>query len=350
MSEGVNVARTVANELDSARFDPLLVRAVAKNVGASLDMLLTRIEALVSRDRSAVTLMGPSATPQQVVNGSLASCLYHCWSRLARLGDEHAESVVAVVDPSIKNIHQAYQRLVDPILLAIRRELGAIIARLHRIDLSKPADPMAGMSGASLYMKDLVEKLAFIKAEVLSKFNVGDAGREWVLSVVKFVIRTFVLHVSIAKPLGESGKLQLTSDMTDLEFALSAFLGEGPQRAGSLESVGDDYRTLRAMRPLLFLDNAQLTSPKQTAGLPSLIVLHHIIVRSPVPLPHSLHGWQEAAYVRWVEEHTEKEAWTLIETGLTRWEMIEESESERNAGAEYVELARTVLANAARRL
>ncbi|KAJ7209565.1 Golgi transport complex subunit 5-domain-containing protein [Mycena pura] len=350
MSEGVNIARTVANELDSARFDPLLVRAVAKNVGASLDMLLTRIDALVSRDRSAVTLMGPSATPQQVVNGSLASCLYHCWSRLARLGDEHAESVVAVVDPSIKNIHQAYQRLVDPILLAIRRELGAIIARLHRIDLSKPADPMAGMSGASLYMKDLVEKLAFIKAEVLSKFNVGDAGREWVLSVVKFVIRTFVLHVSIAKPLGESGKLQLTSDMTDLEFALSAFLGEGPQRAGSLESVGDDYRTLRAMRPLLFLDNAQLTSPKQTAGLPSLIVLHHIIVRSPVPLPHSLHGWQEAAYVRWVEEHTEKEAWTLIETGLTRWEMIEESESERNAGAEYVELARTVLANAARRL
>ena len=85
------------------------------------------------------------------------------------------------ISPSIyiQNIHQAYQRLVDPILLAIRRELGAIIARLHRIDLSKPADPMAGMSGASLYMKDLVEKLAFIKAEVLSKFNVGDAGREW---------------------------------------------------------------------------------------------------------------------------------------------------------------------------
>ncbi|KAJ7782875.1 Golgi transport complex subunit 5-domain-containing protein [Mycena metata] len=349
MNDGVNIARTVANELDSARFDPLLVRSVAKNVGTSLDMLLSRLDGLVSRDRSAVTLMGPSATPQQVSNGSLASCLYHCWSRLEKLGDEHAENVVVVIKPSIQNIHQAYQRLVDPVLVAIRRELSAIIAKLHRIDFSKPADPMAGMSGASFYMKDLVDKLSFIKLEILSKFSVGDAGREWVISIVKFVIRTFVLHVSIAKPLGESGKLQLTSDMTELEFALSAFLVENAQskRGGSLESVGDDYRILRAMRPLLFLDNAQLASQKHTAGLPPLIVLHHILVRSPVPLPHSLHGWQEAEYVRWVDEHSEEEAWTLIEGGLSHWEKIE---TEPDAGAEYVELGRTVLLNAGTRV
>ncbi|KAJ7497111.1 Golgi transport complex subunit 5-domain-containing protein [Mycena latifolia] len=347
MSEGINIARTVANELDSARFDPLLVRSVAKNVGTCLDMLLSRVDGLISRDRPAVTLMGPSATPQQVSNAQLASCLYHCWTRVEKLGDEHAENVVVVVKPSLQNIRQAYQRLVDPVLLAIRRELGAIIARLHRIDLSKPADPMAGMSGASFYMKDLVDKLSFIKAEILSKFSVGEAGREWVNSIVKFVIRTFVLHVSIAKPLGESGKLQLTSDMTELEFALSAFLVENAQskRGGSLETVGDDYRILRAMRPLLFLDNAQLAIPKHTAGLPPLIVLHHILVRSPVPLPHSLHGWQEAEYVRWVDEHSEEEAWTLVEGGLSHWEKIEESGGN---GVEYVELARTVLHNAAR--
>ena len=65
-----------------------------------------------------------------------------------------------------------------------------------------------------------------------------------------FVIRIFVLHVSIAKPLGESGKLQLTSDMTELEFALSSFLVDNTQgkRGGDLESVGDDYKMLRAMR------------------------------------------------------------------------------------------------------
>ena len=124
------------------------------------------------------------------------------------------------------------------------------------------------MGGASTYMKDLGEKLNFIKSEVLAKFNVGETSREWLVMrsplsvlkliyhrrtnvIVKYVIRTFVLNASIAKPLGEGGKLQLTSDMTELEFALSAFMSEvGSQskHGVKLDVIGDDYRTLRAMR------------------------------------------------------------------------------------------------------
>ena len=69
---------------------------------------------------------------------------------------------------------------------------------------------------------------------------------------MKYVIRTFVLHVSITKPLGETGKLQLTSDMTELEFALSSFMTDKnqPRRrsGGDWTAVADDYRALRAMR------------------------------------------------------------------------------------------------------
>jgi len=122
------------------------------------------------------------------------------------------------------------------------------------------------MGGPSVYMKDLVEKLAFVKTEVYGKFSIGEAGRTWfVISVslqslahdffrlkeiVSFVIRNFVLHASIARPLTETGKLQLTSDMTELEFGLSAFMIDNPQskRGGNLESIGEDYRALRAMR------------------------------------------------------------------------------------------------------
>ena len=69
----------------------------------------------------------------------------------------------------------------------------------------------------------------------------------------KFVVRTFVTSTSIARPLGEGGKLQLTSDMTEREFALSAFLSEGGQanKRGSgvkLDVLGEEYRALRAMR------------------------------------------------------------------------------------------------------
>jgi hypothetical protein len=47
MNEGINIARTVANELDSARFDPLLIKAVAKNAASSLEMMLSRVDGLV---------------------------------------------------------------------------------------------------------------------------------------------------------------------------------------------------------------------------------------------------------------------------------------------------------------
>jgi hypothetical protein len=73
-----------------------------------------------------------------------------------------------------------------------------------------------------------------------------------IISIVQYVIRTFVLHVSIAKPLGESGKLQLTSDMTELEFALGAFMVDSTQghrrSGGDWTAIAGDYRALRAMR------------------------------------------------------------------------------------------------------
>ncbi|SJK97285.1 uncharacterized protein ARMOST_00536 [Armillaria ostoyae] len=347
MQEGINIARTVANELDSARFDPLLVKSVAKSATASIDMIVSRLDGSVSRDRSSVTLVGPSATPQQAINGSLATFLYHTWLRLSQLGEEQKEAVFNIIKPSVDNLHAAYERIVNPLLTAIRRELGAIISKMHRFDFGRSADLMAGMGGTSLYMKDLVEKLAYIKTEIFSKFGIGDEKRTWIMSLVQYIIKTFVLHVSIVKPLGEAGKLQLTSDMTELEFALSAFLVESPQekRGGNLESVGPEYKMLRAMRPLLFLENSQLVLSQYTAGLPPLIVLHHILVRSPIPLPHSLHGWQEAEYVRWVDEHTEEEAWTLVDGGLSHWERTTESEgSEKEDAMQYVNLARKVLA------
>lgn len=138
--------------------------------------------------------------------------------------------------------------------------------------------------------------------------------------------------------------------MTELEFSLGAFLSEGGSKGkrgagGGLDAAGSEYRVLRALRPLLFLETARLAEPAATAGLPPLVVLHHILVRAPIPLPHALHGWQPSEYVRWVEEHSEEEALTLIDGGLRHWEKTSEVEG-RDPSAEFLLLTRTVLANA----
>jgi len=350
MSEGVNVARTIAGELDAAKFDPILVAGVAQKAQSSLEMLLARIDPMVVRDRWATSLLGPVCTPQMAQNAHLASFLYNCWLGLNKLDDGYSANVLSLLKSVKEEINRAYSRIVDPLLLAIRRDLGAIIAKLHKLDLSKGIDASAsGHGGASTYMKDLIERINFIKTEVLSRFSVGDASREWSTDIVKNVLKTFVLHASIAKPLGESGMLQLTSDMTELEFALSAFITEGGKRGVSLEVIGDDYRALRAMRPLLFLENKKLASTEHTAGLPPLIVLHHILVRSPIPLPHALHGWQESEYVRWVEEHSEMDALMLIDGVLAHWEKMHEAPTaEFGTSKEYLDLARAVISHVAK--
>lgn len=120
-------------------------------------------------------------------------------------------------------------------------------------------------------MQDLIDKLAYVKAELLGQMSMGEAMREWlvlsfrdyaglcctelisrVLQLAGYTIRAFLLHASIARPLGESGKLKLTSDMTELEMCLASLLTTGQiqgQRGGTkLEKIGDDYLALRAFR------------------------------------------------------------------------------------------------------
>ncbi|KAI0036874.1 Golgi transport complex subunit 5-domain-containing protein [Vararia minispora EC-137] len=350
LTEGINISRTVANELDSAKFDPLLLRAVASSIKTSLDGLLSRFDGLVSRDRSANTVSGPTATPQLISNAALATFAYSCSSRLNKLEEEYPDTVYSSLSLSVKQLQIAYERVVDPLLGAIKRELSAIIAKIHVPSTVRDADSME-MGGSSPYVKELTEKLNFIKTEILCRFNIEDVTREWTITIVRYIIKIFVLHASIVKPLDEARKLQLTNDMTELEFSLSSFLIQSPlaKRGGSLDVIGEDYKTLRAMRPLLFLDNQVLASSEHTMGLSPLIVLHHILVRSPISLPHALHGWLETEYVRWLEEHSEEEALTLIDGGLMRWESVTESEgTDPSSAVEYVQLARAVLANARR--
>lgn len=48
MTEGITIGRAVANELDAAKFDPLLSKAVAKGMVTSLEHMISRWSNLVS--------------------------------------------------------------------------------------------------------------------------------------------------------------------------------------------------------------------------------------------------------------------------------------------------------------
>lgn len=60
-------------------------------------------------------------TPQQIVNGQVAMCLYHCWTKLEKVGEEHTESAAALVRPGVKVFIFSYAKHQSLIVTTLRR-------------------------------------------------------------------------------------------------------------------------------------------------------------------------------------------------------------------------------------
>ena len=61
---------------------------------------------------------------------------------------------------------------------------------MHRVDFAKSVDPMSGMgmgmnggSGGSPYIKDLADRLTFLRTEILGRFDTGVMRDEWRVAV-----------------------------------------------------------------------------------------------------------------------------------------------------------------------
>lgn len=74
-TEGINIARAIANEFDAARFDPLLVVNVTKNAVSTLELMLSRVDALVSR-----MLFSKATLISQFLGCDRQSFCKPCWS------------------------------------------------------------------------------------------------------------------------------------------------------------------------------------------------------------------------------------------------------------------------------
>ena len=105
---------------------------------------------------------------------------------------------------------------------------------------------------------------------------------------------------------------------------------------------------------LLFADLSALTNPVETVHLPPLIVLHHIVVLSPLLLPHQVHQWSEAEYLLWLQKHDDQgEQLGLLEKAIDEQlgskklkDVAKVDEIGADEEEKYVKLCREVLANA----
>lgn len=85
------------------------------------------------------------------------------------------------MNPLEQTMREHYERVVDPVLSAVKRDCGAILATLHRLDFGR-GGPAIGGGGASVYMEELIAKLNFVKQEILERHAGMDVVRKWCVS------------------------------------------------------------------------------------------------------------------------------------------------------------------------
>lgn len=84
---------------------------MAKHVATALEMMETRADALVNRDRQALVLgsvgstgpgSGAVATREQIVNAGVGSCVWAVVGNVEKLKEEYPDGVWAILRPSVK--------------------------------------------------------------------------------------------------------------------------------------------------------------------------------------------------------------------------------------------------------
>ncbi|KAJ1561920.1 Conserved oligomeric Golgi complex subunit, partial [Cladochytrium tenue] len=251
------ILRACSRELEISKFDAMLSKAVARNVSKAINMYAVRCEQIAATDASAYPTLGVASAPASLVlNVEIVNCLWHLADGLWKLRDDFdSEDVSRTLEDATEQLHRLIFNIIEPILSHIVREVEGSILKIHSEDFlrtgsASKAPPRGGVQqqqegGIGAYVLEVGAKLRWAMREIISKLQCGDDTKDWVQSIGVRILNFFVQQASLVRPLGgDAGKLRLTSDMTQLEFALTQWTsGVGLKME---VAMGDAYKALRA--------------------------------------------------------------------------------------------------------
>ncbi|KAI7888110.1 Golgi transport complex subunit 5-domain-containing protein [Mucor mucedo] len=300
-----NITRIIGHELETASFEPNLSLAVAKNTVKTLSMFCVKCENLLPTNEQPVYSNTSSTVNYLNMNIEIANILYYMHQSIWKILEEYPEKTVDIVKKGVDDCHALMMRIGQHLVESIEKDVTSVLLKIHSEDFSgkirRNFDPE---DDSSSYMKELAKHVRYYHTTILQNLSCGAEPKSWAKQISKHILHVFIFQASLVRPLSEAGKLKLAGDMAELEFTISQFMSEYGAR---IEEVGDEYRALRAFRPLLFLDSAQLTAAHHTSGISNLILVHHLIVRSQqqqgksLQLPNTVYDLSREEYMKWMD-------------------------------------------------
>ncbi|KAJ2400479.1 hypothetical protein GGI23_002006 [Coemansia sp. RSA 2559] len=269
------VIRSMSTELEMAKSDARLSAAVTGAASSAARTFASVTETKIATVTVNPSVLNPFGVPPHPLTKSLVGLLNT--ADALRLGIEElgsrgfsvdGASLRALVDKHAANLLDIADRAVTEAIY----QAGA------------SAD-----SSSSLPSLDLFAIAAqWLQTQVLEPMNI--ASFHWrVIEMVTKYLKMYTRVVCLAFPLTEETKLLLTGHATQFEFACSQLMAAaskmspGDKQAKALSGLGGPYRALRMLRPLLFMNTAELArlvdEAKPGSDTPMLDLADHIVCR-----------------------------------------------------------------------
>jgi hypothetical protein len=156
------------------------------------------------------------------------------------------------IDTTVKSV------VLIPLCRALNQRISLFLAKMHSgVYLSSNnnnknnAEAASDENAPSFIQKELADIFEMIAKQHLARFPTPYASII-ASNVASFTIYTFVSNASLLRPIGETARLCITQDLTDLEMALEQLLSKTGSLTLSHVENGKPYLELRAMRQMLF--------------------------------------------------------------------------------------------------
>ncbi len=300
---------------------PLLLPHLVRGVVKAVHLFCTKVEAMTNTSEGArklYALRGWILGPEKEHNLQLLQLVAFLHQGLQRLPQDLAKASVEFVGGAVGAGALGDQELVEaaaalealavanfvhPYMVDIAAELGGILSEMH-LENYAPQGRLAEQQGAdgpgSRFIATFQEAVAALRKHHLSRFPVQAAfvGRafKWLAGRL---LRVYVSHAALVRPLNEAGKTKLNNDMAMLETALTSIHPK-------LSELGAPYLELKAFRQLCFFGDDQnpftvngLAKERFTVHLRPSTLLDALFARAPLELssPHVLQRCSERTLV-----------------------------------------------------
>lgn len=234
-----------------------------------------------------------------------------------------SSAAVEVLSPSLGSLYGVASDCITALFKAMEERLESSILQIHEQSFAMD-DMDAGMgNGCSKYMVDVQRSIMHFRSEFLSKLLAGTTAAPvtgesisagLARKLASRALLFWVRHAAMVRPLSESGKLQLISDMAELELVVG-------QSLFPVEQLGASYRAFRAFKPLVFLETSEFAESPLLHDLPPTVVLHHLYTRAPVELESPMVRMKltPQQYSLWLDSQSEEQAWKGIKATLDKY-------------------------------